>query len=46
MGSKIDALKKEYDILTSTRTNMLERPLNRIDDVSRGLQEGDDEPDQ
>jgi len=46
VGSKIDALKKEYDILTSTRTNMLERPLNRIDDVSRGLQEGDDEPDQ
>ena len=34
MGDRIDAAKKEYDILATTRTNMLERPLRKIDDLS------------
>ncbi len=34
MGDRIDAAKKEYDTLTTTRTNMLERPLKKIDELS------------
>ncbi|MBP7528802.1 MAG: DNA recombination protein RmuC, partial [Syntrophorhabdaceae bacterium] len=34
MGDRIDAAKKEYDILATTRTNMLERPLRKIDELS------------
>ena len=34
MGDRIDAAKKEYDILVTTRTNMLERPLKKIDELS------------
>jgi DNA recombination protein RmuC len=33
MGEKLDAAKKEYDILITTRTNMLERPLRKIEDL-------------
>ncbi len=35
MGDRIDAAKKEYDALATTRTNMLERPLRKIDELSR-----------
>lgn len=35
MGKRIDDAKKEYDILTTTRSNMLERPLKKIDDIRR-----------
>jgi DNA anti-recombination protein RmuC len=34
MGDRIDAAKKEYDALATTRTNMLERPLKKIDELS------------
>ncbi len=34
MGDRIDAAKKEYDSLVTTRTNMLERQLKRIDELS------------
>ncbi len=33
MGDKLDAAKKEYDILVTTRSNMLERPLKKIEDL-------------
>jgi len=33
MGERLDAAKREYDILTSTRSNMLERPLRKIDEL-------------
>ncbi len=35
VGEKIDAARKEYDILVTTRTNMLERPLRKIEDLRR-----------
>jgi len=35
MGERLDAAKKEYDNLVTTRSNMLERPLRKIDDLSR-----------
>jgi DNA recombination protein RmuC len=31
MGEKLDAAKREYDTLTTTRSNMLEKPLKKID---------------
>ena len=33
MGKKLDDAQKEYDTLISTRTNMLERPLRKIEDL-------------
>jgi DNA recombination protein RmuC len=33
MGERLDAAKKEYDFLITTRTNMLERPLKKIEDL-------------
>jgi len=35
MGDRIDAAKKEYDSLVTTRTNMLERPLRKIDELGK-----------
>ncbi len=35
MGDKLDAAKKEYDTLITTRSNMLERPLNKIDELRK-----------
>jgi DNA recombination protein RmuC len=35
MGDKLDAARKEYDVLVTTRSNMLERPLKKIDDLRR-----------
>ena len=37
MGERLDAAKKEYDTLITTRANMLERPLKKIEDL-RGQQ--------
>lgn len=33
MGERLDAAKKEYDALVTTRSNMLERPLKKIEDL-------------
>ena len=35
MGEKIDAARKEYDSLVTTRSNMLERPLRKIDALTK-----------
>ncbi len=35
MGKRLDDAKKEYDLLTTTRSNMLERPLKKIDDLRK-----------
>lgn len=42
MGDRLDAAKKEYDILITTRANMLERPLKKIEDL-RGQKAMDSE---
>jgi DNA recombination protein RmuC len=41
MGRRIDDAKKEYDSLLSTRTNQLERPLRKINDLrqQKGISE-------
>ncbi len=43
MGERLDAAKKEYDAITTTRTNMLERPLKKIDELRRQKSIGFDE---
>jgi DNA recombination protein RmuC len=35
MGERLDAAKKEYDLLITTRSNMLERPLKKIEDIRK-----------
>ncbi|MBM4136748.1 MAG: DNA recombination protein RmuC [Nitrospira sp.] len=35
MGERLDAAKKEYDALVTTRSNMLERPLKKIEDIRK-----------
>jgi len=35
MGERLDAAKKEYDALATTRSNMLEKPLKKIEDLRR-----------
>ena len=35
MGKKIDEAQKEFNALTSTRRNQLERPLRQIEDLRR-----------
>jgi DNA recombination protein RmuC len=35
MGERLDAAKKEYDTLITTRSNMLERPLKKIDEIRK-----------
>jgi len=35
MGKRLDDAKKEYDLLVTTRSNMLERPLKKIDDIKQ-----------
>lgn len=35
MGERLDAAKKEYDTLITTRSNMLERPLKKIDELRK-----------
>lgn len=33
LGQRIDAVQKEYEVLDGTRTNMLERPLRKIEEL-------------
>ncbi len=35
MGERLDAAKREFDILVTTRSNMLERPLRKIDELRK-----------
>jgi DNA recombination protein RmuC len=35
MGERIDSARKEYDALSTTRSNMLERPLKKIDELRK-----------
>jgi len=35
MGERLDAAKREYDALTTTRSNALERPLRKIDELGK-----------
>jgi DNA recombination protein RmuC len=35
MGERLDAAKKEYDLLITTRSNMLEKPLKKIDEIRK-----------
>jgi DNA recombination protein RmuC len=35
MGEKLDMAKTEYDSLVTTRSNMLERPLKKIEDLRK-----------
>jgi DNA recombination protein RmuC len=35
MGERLDAAKREYDTLVTTRSNMLERPLKKIDELRK-----------
>lgn len=35
MGDKLDSAKKEYDMLVTTRTNQLERPLRKIEELRK-----------
>ncbi|MEF9437733.1 MAG: DNA recombination protein RmuC [Candidatus Mariimomonas ferrooxydans] len=35
MGERLDSAKKEYDALVTTRSNMLERPLSKIDELKK-----------
>jgi len=35
MGERLEAAKKEYDALVTTRSNMLERPLKKIDELRK-----------
>lgn len=45
MGDKLDAARKEYDSLVSTRTNQLERPLRKMDELRENRKiEIDSEP--
>ena len=35
VGDKIEGLQKEFDSLSTTRTNQLEKPLRQIDELSK-----------
>jgi DNA recombination protein RmuC len=35
MGERLDAAKKEYDAIVTTRTNMLDRPLKKIEELRK-----------
>lgn len=35
MGDRLDGARKEYDLLATTRSNMLERPLRKIEELGR-----------
>ena len=43
MGERLDAAKKEYDGIVTTRTNMLEKPLRKIDELRQQKAIGLDE---
>ncbi|HSG31487.1 MAG TPA: DNA recombination protein RmuC [Thermodesulfobacteriota bacterium] len=48
LGQRIDAVQKEYEVLTTTRKRAVERPLNKIEGIrkQKGLPSSDDEDDQ
>jgi len=35
MGKRLNEAKKEYDVLTTTRSNMLEKPLKKIEELRK-----------
>ena len=35
LGKRLESTRKEYDTLTSTRTNMLKKPLDKIESLSQ-----------
>jgi len=35
MGERLESARKEYDLLVTTRTNMLERPLRKIEELRK-----------
>jgi len=39
MGERLDAAKREYEALLTTRSNMLEKPLRKIEELRREKQE-------
>ena len=41
MGERLDSARKEYDALVTTRTNMLERPLRKIEELRKQELTGD-----
>jgi DNA recombination protein RmuC len=41
MGERLEAARKEYDSLVTTRTNMLEKPLRKIEDLRKQKAIGD-----
>jgi len=43
MGERLDAAKKEYDAISTTRTNALERPLRKIEELRKQRAIGFDE---
>jgi DNA recombination protein RmuC len=43
MGERLDAAKKEYDAIATTRTNMLERPLRKIEELRQQKALGQEE---
>ncbi|MFZ5906316.1 MAG: DNA recombination protein RmuC [Nitrospirota bacterium] len=43
MGERLDAAKKEYDSLVTTRSNMLEKPLKKIEEIRQRTAIGFDE---
>ena len=45
MGERLDSARKEYDLLVTTRTNMLEKPLRKIEELrNQELISDDNEP--
>ncbi len=44
LGKQIEGLTKQYDMVSTTRTNMLQRPLDKIEDLrqQRGLPTGEE----
>ncbi|NIP38186.1 MAG: DNA recombination protein RmuC [Candidatus Dadabacteria bacterium] len=45
LGQRIEAVQKEYEVLTTTRKRAVERPLNKIENIrkQKGLPASDDE---
>jgi len=44
LGQRLEAADKQYEVLRTTRANMLQRPLDKIEDLraARGLPDGDE----
>lgn len=41
LGDRLDQVRKQYDLLRTTRTNVLERPLRKIEDLRADTTTGD-----